>query len=78
MPALLGVTYLVLFSSVASYALWNFALARIEASAAAIFSNLQPVGTALAAWAFLGEPLTVSMLLGGALVLGGVRLSMAR
>ncbi|MBK7862072.1 MAG: DMT family transporter [Archangiaceae bacterium] len=72
---LLGIAYLVVLSSAASYLLYNFALSRADASAVAVFSNLQPVGTALAAWAIRGEPLTLAMVLGGALVLGGVRLA---
>jgi len=72
-----GIAYLVLFSSVASYLLWNFALSRADASAVAVFANLQPVGTALAAWWLRGEPLTLAMIAGGALVLGGVRLASA-
>lgn len=72
---LAGVGYLVLLSSVASYVLWNFALSRADASAVAVFANLQPVGTAIAAWALRGEPLTLIMVIGGGLVLGGVRLA---
>ncbi len=67
--------YLVLMTSVLSYALWNYALARVEPSRVAIFTNLQPVATALAAWALLGEPLTWESAAGGALVLLGVRVA---
>jgi drug/metabolite transporter (DMT)-like permease len=68
-----GVAYLIVLSSAAAYVLWYYALSRAEASAVAVFSNLQPVGTALGAAAFLHEPLTVAMGVGGALVLVGVR-----
>jgi drug/metabolite transporter (DMT)-like permease len=68
-----GVVYLIVLSSAAAYVLWYYALSRAEASAVAVFSNLQPVGTALGAAAFLHEPLTVAMGVGGALVLVGVR-----
>jgi drug/metabolite transporter (DMT)-like permease len=71
---LAGVAYLILFSSVGSYLLWNFALSRAEASAVAVFTNLQPVGTAVAAVVLLHEPITAAMIAGGVLVLGGVRL----
>jgi drug/metabolite transporter (DMT)-like permease len=67
--------YLVLVASILSYTLWNYALARVEASRVAIFTNLQPVATALAAWALLGEPLTWGVFASGALVLTGVRLA---
>ena len=52
-------------------------LGRMEASKVAVFANLQPVATALAAWLWLGEPLTWEMGAGGALVLAGVRLTLA-
>lgn len=70
-----GLAYLVLLSSVASYVLWNFALSRADASTVAVFANLQPVGTAIAAALFLHQPLTITMAIGGVLVLGGVRLA---
>lgn len=68
-------SYLVVLASVVSYALWNFALARIEASRVAVFANLQPVATALAAWWLLGEPMGWEVAIGGLLVLVGVRLA---
>ncbi len=68
-------SYLVVLTSVVSYALWSFALARVSSSRVAVFSNLQPVATALAAWAVLGEPMGWGVLLGGGLVLIGVRLA---
>jgi drug/metabolite transporter (DMT)-like permease len=67
--------YLVLMTSVASYVLWNYALARVESSRVAVFANLQPIATAIAAWAVLDEPLGWSVWAGGALVLIGVRLA---
>jgi drug/metabolite transporter (DMT)-like permease len=70
-----GIGYLIVFASAGAYILWYFVLSRMEASAAAVFSNLQPVGTALGAAAFLHEPLTVAMAVGGALVLIGVRVA---
>jgi drug/metabolite transporter (DMT)-like permease len=67
--------YLVLGTSVLAYFLWSFALARVEASRAAVFSNLQPVGTAILSALLLAEPLGWMTLAGGALVLIGVRLA---
>lgn len=75
---LAGLAYLIALSSVASYLLWTFALSRLEASRVAIFANLQPVGTALLAWAVLGEPLSWLLVVGGGLVLVGVRLVTAK
>jgi drug/metabolite transporter (DMT)-like permease len=70
-----GILYLGVLTSVVSYLLWYFALGRTDASKVAVFSNLQPVATALAAWAVLGDPLSVELLVGGAMVLFGVRLT---
>ncbi len=67
--------YLVLLTSMGSYALWNFALSRTEASRVAVFANLQPVATAVAAWALLDEPIGWELVVGGLLVLAGVRLA---
>jgi drug/metabolite transporter (DMT)-like permease len=67
--------YLVVLTSIISYWLWNFALARVEASRVAVFANLQPVATALAAWVLLDEPMGWSVVVGGLLVLAGVRLA---
>jgi drug/metabolite transporter (DMT)-like permease len=65
--------YLALFTSVISYFLWYYALGRLVASKVAVFSNLQPIATALGAWVVLGTPLTWEVGVGGALVLVGVR-----
>lgn len=56
--------------------LWYFALSRLEASKAAVFSNLQPVLTALASLWLFREPIHWELVAGGALlVLLGVRLT---
>lgn len=67
--------YLVVLTSMGSYALWNYALSRTEASRVAVFANLQPIATALGAWAVLGEPLGWEVVLSAVLVLAGVRLA---
>src|SRR5262249_6358256 len=55
-PVVTGaILYLALLTSVVSYSLWYWALGRTEASKVAVFSNLQPVVTAVAAWLVLGE-----------------------
>lgn len=72
-----SIVYLGLMTSVVAYLLWYYALSKVPASKVAIFSNLQPAATALAAWAFLDEALHWELALGGALVLVGVRLTQA-
>lgn len=75
-PAALGsIAYLAVLTSVVAYLIWYYALSRVPASRVAIFSNLQPVTTALAAWAVLGERLHGELIVGGCLVILGVRLS---
>jgi drug/metabolite transporter (DMT)-like permease len=67
--------YLGIITSVISYLLWYFALSRLEASKVAVFSNLQPVFTAVASLVLLQEPIHWELMVGGALVLLGVRLT---
>lgn len=75
LPALGGIAYLAILTSVVAYLIWYYALSRVPASRVAVFSNLQPAATALAAWALLGEPLHWGLALGGGLVIAGVRLT---
>ena len=70
-----AIAYLVVLTSVVSYVIYYWSLARAEASRVAIWSNLQPVLTALLAWALQGERLTTSFVAGGAMVLAGVVLT---
>lgn len=75
-PVAIGcVAFLVVLTSVVSYLLWYYALSRVEASRVAVFANLQPVATAIAAWAILGERLVWEIYVGGFLVLLGVRMT---
>lgn len=67
--------YLGVLTSVVAYIFWYFALSRLEASKVAVFANLQPPATALAAWFILGEPLTWEIIVGGVLVVVGVRIA---
>ncbi len=72
-----SLAYLGLGSSVLAYLIWFAALGRTDASKVAVFSNLQPVATALAARVALGEAIGWEVVVGGALVLLGVRLTQA-
>jgi drug/metabolite transporter (DMT)-like permease len=69
------VLYLGLLTSVVAYLIWYYALSKVPASKVAIFSNLQPAATAVAAWALLGEALHWALAVGGVLVIAGVRLT---
>ena len=69
--AMVGVLYIVLFPSVASFIFWNLGVREIRAGKAGIFLNLIPVFTALISLA-LGEAVTLVQLTGGILVFLGV------
>ena len=72
--SLLLIAYLGLLASAAAYALWNFALEKVDASVAAPFINLVPVlGLTLAI--IVGESVAMLQIVGGATVGVGVWLS---
>ncbi len=75
---LASVVYLVVVTSVVAWLIYYWALGRAEASRVAIWSNLQPVLTALLAWAMYGEALSVPFAVGGGLVVAGVVLAERR
>lgn len=75
LPALGSIAYLAVLTSVVAYLIWYYALTQVSASRVAIFSNLQPAMTAIAAWMVLGESLHWELALGGGLVIAGVRLT---
>jgi drug/metabolite transporter (DMT)-like permease len=67
--------YIALLTSVTSYLLWGWALSRIEASRVAVFTNLQPIATALLAWIVFREALTLHFVVATTFVLTGVWLA---
>lgn len=74
--AIAGVLYLGLVMTALGYAVWNWCLERVETPRVAIFLNLQPLGGALLGVWWLGERLTVFTVVGGALILAGLHLTM--
>ena len=72
-----AVIYLALFCSVLAFFLWNYGISRLEASRAAVFTNLVPVFTVFGAYFLLGEKVYAGQMIGGALVIGGVTLASA-
>lgn len=73
--AWLGICYLGLFGTVIGF-LWYFqGIQRLGAGRAAIFINFVPVNGVLLATLLLDEPLSVSLLGGGALVIVGAYLA---
>jgi drug/metabolite transporter (DMT)-like permease len=69
---------LVLFSALTATTIsslfWNRGIKRVGPSRTVVYSNLQPIVTAVVANIFLGEPFTVWLVIGTSLVIGGVLL----
>ena len=70
-----GALYLAVVITALGALVWNWALAQVEASRAAVFLTVQPVAGALLGVAFLHEPLTGFTLVGGALIVLGLWLT---
>jgi len=70
-----GTLYLAVVITALGYLAWNWALAQVEASRAAVFLTVQPIAGALLGVAFLREPVTVFTLTGGALIVLGLWLT---
>ena len=75
---ILGVLYLGVVSSALSLLLWNRAFTLVEASVASLFFFAQPLVGVILAVLILNEPLTLSLIVGGLLIVSGVVLSIAR
>lgn len=73
---LLSIVYLGAVSSAGGLLLYNQSLKHLEASQTANFMNLMPVIGVAVAVLFLGESLTLWQIVGGALVLIGVWISL--
>lgn len=70
----LDILYLGLISSAVNYALWYYALGKLETSKVAIFQNLQPILTTFIALTLGRVDLTPELIGGGILALSGVLL----
>ena len=69
---------MAIFSSVAAYLIFYWALRHMDPSRVAVINYLQPILVILLAAAFLSEPMTRHLLAGTALVLLGVYLAERR
>ena len=65
-----SVLVLGLGCSAATYALWNWGVARVPASRAGVFLNLEPLAGALLGVLVLGEAWGPGTVVGGALIIG--------
>ena len=67
-----GILYLAIGTSVIAYALWNYALRRIDASKVAVTTNAQPVMTSVLSWFLFHDRFGVAFFAGALLILFGV------
>jgi drug/metabolite transporter (DMT)-like permease len=74
--SVVGALYLAVVITALGYLAWNWALERVPAPRAAIFLNIQPLVGALLGVYYLGEPLTAFTVVGGALVVVGLTLTL--
>ena len=70
-----AVVYIALICTGLAQLLWNRSLAFLNAGTCSMFYPLQPVTSTLFGVLFLGEKLTVSFLLGGAVIICGILIS---
>lgn len=68
----LQMAYLGIFTSVVGYAIWYYALTKIEASKVAVFNNIQPIFTTILAIIFLGHVIEWNFVAGAVFVIIGV------
>lgn len=72
--SVLGVAFLGVFCSGLAYIAWYDGLQAVPASQVGAFLFIEPLVAVIVAWAFLGEPLLLSAIAGGLVILLGVRL----
>ncbi len=68
----LSVLYMAIVISILAYFLWYWVLKYMEASRVAIIQNIQPIIASGVAAMLLAEPITQSLIIGGAVVIAGV------
>lgn len=73
--AWLNLAYLGVFGSALGISFYYRGVAEIGATRAGVFINLVPVFAVILSWLLLGEPVSLPVLLGGGLVIGGVGLT---
>jgi drug/metabolite transporter (DMT)-like permease len=72
------IIYLSIGPSMGAILLWSFALARVPASTAGVFSNVAPIIGIIAAGVILSEPITRYHVVGAVLVVAGVLITTYR
>lgn len=70
--AVLGVLYGIFFSSFAAYSLWQWGLAKLEASRVGFFLYLDPIVATVTAVVLLSEQITPPFIIGAVLIFVGL------
>lgn len=70
----IGVAFLGIFCSGLAYIAWYDGLKALTATQTGAFLNIEPLVTVIVAWVLLGENILFVTLLGGAIIIVGVRL----
>lgn len=78
LPVAALLLYMGLFCTGLTYFLWNRCLSRLEAGICSMFYPVQPLVSAVLGVLFLREKVTASLVLGGALIIGGVLAGLAQ
>jgi drug/metabolite transporter (DMT)-like permease len=76
--AMLLLLYLGVGCTATNFALYNDVLKRVPAERASAFQYLIPLISALLSFAFLGEPITWPLVVGGLAIVGGIALAHER
>ena len=73
--SLISLLFLAIGCSIIAFILYNFGLKGLSASATASMINVMPVVGLILGVAFMGDPLLIKQIVGGAIVLIGVKMS---
>lgn len=77
-PAVLGILYGILFSSLLAYSLWEWGLSKIPAARVGFFFYLDPIAATIVAVLLLGEKITPLFILGSLFIFLGLFLAERR
>jgi drug/metabolite transporter (DMT)-like permease len=72
LPMILSLLYLGVFGTALAFVWYYMSVKKLGASVTSVFNNLVPVFGVTISVLVLGEPLLVSMLVGGAVTIAGV------
>ncbi|MEW4487170.1 DMT family transporter [Thalassoglobus sp. JC818] len=70
--AFFPILYSGIFSTGFALAMWNFGVRQTGAAHASVYQNLIPVIAMLSAWMIRGETVSLSQIMGGVMIIGGL------